>query len=77
MMEFIVIVLLIALIAAVLGKRSHPAQLKGLAGILAERCPSCRVHINYKATHCPHCAQPTGFAPRPTHWDKLKARRWS
>jgi hypothetical protein len=62
MIEFIIIAgLLLLILFVVSSKRSHPAHVKGLAAVLARRCPSCRTPINRSASHCPHCAQPTGW----------------
>ena len=62
MIEFIIIAgLLLLILIAVSGKRSHPAHVKGLAAIFARRCPGCRTPINSSARYCPHCAQPTGW----------------
>jgi hypothetical protein len=83
-MEKILLLLIViaVLLFVIAGRSRHPTKLSGLAAILSRRCPHCRVVINHRATHCPHCQQETGWrdASRrdaPNNWDKLKAKKWS
>jgi hypothetical protein len=57
----IIVVLLVLILLVVAFRRPHPATPRGLAGIFARKCPHCRVLISGSASHCPHCAQPTGW----------------
>jgi len=57
----LLLILFFVCLFCLIGKRSHPAHMKGFRSIFARKCPSCRVVISDKATHCPHCTQPTNF----------------
>lgn len=61
MIEIILLIIVVVCLFGIIGKRSHPAHMKGFGAIFAERCPSCRTPISHRANHCPHCTQPTGF----------------
>jgi hypothetical protein len=61
-MAMLILIFFVIVLLVIAGKRSHPAQVKGLAGILSRRCPSCRTPIHNRSTHCAHCGQETNFS---------------
>jgi hypothetical protein len=61
MFEILLLIVIVVCLFGLIGKRSHPAHMKGLRAILARQCPSCRTPIPHNASYCPHCTQATGF----------------
>jgi predicted amidophosphoribosyltransferase len=62
MIELFLLIVVVVCLFGLIGKRSHPTHMKGLRGITARQCPSCRTPISHNASYCPHCGQETKFS---------------